>query len=36
VIERLREGYELTIQEIVVAEEKVIFKLPAALTQASV
>jgi len=34
VIERLREGYELTIQEIVVAEEKVIFKLPAALATA--
>jgi 4-hydroxy-3-methylbut-2-enyl diphosphate reductase len=34
VIDRLREGYELTIQEIVVAEEKVIFKLPAALATA--
>ena len=34
VIERLREGYELTIQEIIVAEEKVIFKLPAALASA--
>ena len=34
VIERLREGYELSIQEIVVAEEKIIFKLPAALATA--
>jgi 4-hydroxy-3-methylbut-2-enyl diphosphate reductase len=34
VIERLREGYDLTIQEIVVAEEKIIFKLPAALATA--
>jgi len=34
VIERLREGYDLTIQEIVVAEEKIIFKLPAALASA--
>ena len=34
VIERLRERYDLTIQEIVVAEEKVIFKLPAALATA--
>jgi 4-hydroxy-3-methylbut-2-en-1-yl diphosphate reductase len=34
VIDRLREGYELTIQEIVVAEEKIIFKLPAALATA--
>lgn len=34
VIERLREDYDLTIQEIVVAEEKVIFKLPAALATA--
>lgn len=34
VIARLREGYDLTIQEIVVAEEKIIFKLPAALATA--
>lgn len=34
VIDRLREGYDLTIQEIVVAEEKIIFKLPAALATA--
>ena len=34
VIERLREGYDLTIEEIVVAEEKIIFKLPAALATA--
>ncbi|MBS7792869.1 4-hydroxy-3-methylbut-2-enyl diphosphate reductase [Roseococcus sp. SDR] len=34
VIERLREGYDLTIQEIVVAEEKITFKLPAALATA--
>jgi 4-hydroxy-3-methylbut-2-en-1-yl diphosphate reductase len=34
VIARLREGYDLTIQEIIVAEEKVIFKLPAALATA--
>lgn len=34
VIERLREGYELTIEEIVVAEEKITFKLPAALATA--
>ena len=35
VINRLREGFELTIQEIVVAEEKIIFKLPAALATAA-
>jgi 4-hydroxy-3-methylbut-2-enyl diphosphate reductase len=32
VLARLRERHELSIEEIVVAEEKVIFKLPAALT----
>jgi len=31
VLARLREARELTIEEIVVAEEKIIFKLPAAL-----
>ena len=31
VLARLREGHALTIEEIVVAEEKIIFKLPAAL-----
>ncbi|MCU0888793.1 MAG: 4-hydroxy-3-methylbut-2-enyl diphosphate reductase [Rubritepida sp.] len=36
VLARLRERYSLTIEEIVVAEEKVIFKLPAALAGASV
>ena len=34
VIARLREGHDLTIQEIIVAEEKIIFKLPAALASA--
>lgn len=34
VINRLREGFELNIEEIVVAEEKIIFKLPAALATA--
>ena len=34
VIERLREAYDLTIEEIVVAEEKITFKLPAALATA--
>ena len=34
VINRLREGFELSIEEIVVAEEKVTFKLPAALATA--
>ncbi|WP_424814176.1 4-hydroxy-3-methylbut-2-enyl diphosphate reductase [Roseococcus sp. YIM B11640] len=33
VLARLRERYELAIEEIVVAEEKIIFKLPAALAQ---
>jgi 4-hydroxy-3-methylbut-2-enyl diphosphate reductase len=31
VLSRLRERYTLEIEEIVVAEEKIIFKLPAAL-----
>ena len=31
VLARLRERHELSIEEIVVAEEKIIFKLPAAL-----
>jgi len=35
VITRLRERYDLTIEEIVVAEEKIIFKLPAALASAT-
>ena len=33
VLNRLREGYNLRTEEVVVAEEKIIFKLPAALTQ---
>jgi 4-hydroxy-3-methylbut-2-enyl diphosphate reductase len=33
VLNRLREGYSLRTEEVVVAEEKIIFKLPAALTQ---
>lgn len=36
VLDRLREGYSLRTEEVVVAEEKIIFKLPAALTQAPV
>lgn len=35
VILRLRERFELSIEEIVVAEEKIIFKLPAALASAT-
>jgi 4-hydroxy-3-methylbut-2-enyl diphosphate reductase len=35
VLARLRERYTLDIEEVVVAEEKVIFKLPAALAAAS-
>lgn len=35
VILRLRERYDLTIEEVVVAEEKIIFKLPAALASAT-
>ena len=34
VIARLRQRYALTIEEVVVAEEKIIFKLPAALANA--
>ncbi|MBY0339093.1 MAG: 4-hydroxy-3-methylbut-2-enyl diphosphate reductase [Acetobacteraceae bacterium] len=32
VLNRLRERYALTTEEVIVAEEKIIFKLPAALT----
>ena len=35
VLARLREGYSLTVEEVVVAEEKVTFKLPAALAGAT-
>jgi 4-hydroxy-3-methylbut-2-enyl diphosphate reductase len=35
VLARLRERYRLEIEEVVVAEEKVIFKLPAALASAT-
>jgi 4-hydroxy-3-methylbut-2-enyl diphosphate reductase len=31
VLDRLRESYELAIEEVVVAEERITFKLPAAL-----
>ena len=36
VLDRLRQRYTLRTEEVVVAEEKIIFKLPAALTQAPV
>ena len=36
VLNRLRERFSLRTEEVVVAEEKIIFKLPAALTQAPV
>ncbi len=36
VLNRLRERFTLRTEEVVVAEEKIIFKLPAALTQATV